>query len=301
MILPFSDELEIGFLSKIFDKKNESYKLFWFQAIVNKVMSGKNCLTYDEIINEMIADSWYMVTEYKLNLGPSDTMEALIRYIFENNNIKSNEKNEEIISFLEQCEDKRVKDMKRTLTNEVPYRLQKPFIKQIEKDVWNGPKKVLVEQINRKKRLIYYFNELSGIKTSIIVQQEWIDYIKKNENIIKGWIQYNLIIYLQKRNPNVPGIADKLNPPRSRKLNKVIKYWKTILDITPVYEIFAHEELNKKNLSIDHFVPWSYVAHDEFWNLHPTTKISTAVKIIIYRIGNYIFRNYVKKNIFLTV
>ncbi|MBE5919975.1 MAG: hypothetical protein E7272_09045 [Pseudobutyrivibrio ruminis] len=26
-----------------------------------------------------------------------------------------------------------------------------------------------------------------------------------------------------------------------------------------------------KDISIDHFVPWSYVAHDEMWNLNPTT------------------------------
>lgn len=28
----------------------------------------------------------------------------------------------------------------------------------------------------------------------------------------------------------------------------------------------------EKDISIDHFVPWSYVANDEIWNLHPTTK-----------------------------
>ena len=35
---------------------------------------------------------------------------------------------------------------------------------------------------------------------------------------------------------------------------------------------------NKKAISIDHFVPWSYVAHDELWNLHPTTKSVNSSK-----------------------
>ena len=50
---------------------SESYKLFWFQAIVNQVHEGETVLTYSTLINEMIADWWYMVLEYKLNLGPS--------------------------------------------------------------------------------------------------------------------------------------------------------------------------------------------------------------------------------------
>lgn len=52
-------------------EKSESYKLFWFQAIVNKAIAGRESLSYNELIDDMIADSWYMVSEYKLNLGPA--------------------------------------------------------------------------------------------------------------------------------------------------------------------------------------------------------------------------------------
>lgn len=70
-----------------------------------------------------------------------------------------------------------------------------------------------------------------------------------------------LIIYLQKRNPSVPGIADKLFPPVERKLEKVKRYWKAIIDVEPVYDIYGNYRLTDKDISIDHFVPWSYVAH----------------------------------------
>ena len=89
---------------------------------------------------------------------------------------------------------------------------------------------------------------------------------------------YSMIIYLQKRNPSVPGIADKLYPPQERKLEKVKKYWKLLLTLQPVYEIYGHVQLSDKDISIDHFVPWSYVAHDEFWNLHPTTRSINSSK-----------------------
>ena len=36
--------------------------------------------------------------------------------------------------------------------------------------------------------------------------------------------------------------------------------------------------MGAKGMSIDHFVPWSYVAHDEFWNLSPTTRSANSSK-----------------------
>lgn len=77
---------------------------------------------------------------------------------------------------------------------------------------------------------------------------------------------------------SVPGIADKLMPPQERKLEKVKKYWKLILTLEPVKEIYGGNILTEKDISIDHFVPWSYVAHDEMWNLNPTTKSINSSK-----------------------
>lgn len=272
MQLPYSETIDIKYLARLFDKKSESYKLFWFLAIVNMVSDGKSYLTYNELIDEMVADSWYMVTEYRLNLGPSDTLEALVKYIYEISGFKTDEKRDNILSYLNRCNDKKVAAMKRIITQNVPYRLQSPFTEQITESMWKGSRKQLAENINREKRVIYYFTELAGMKTAIKIQPEWCDYISKNKEILIGWVRYNLIMYLQRRNPNVPGIADKLDYPRRRQLNLVIKYWKKIMEIKPVCEIYLNESLTDKNISIDHFVPWSYVTHNELWNLHPTTK-----------------------------
>lgn len=87
-----------------------------------------------------------------------------------------------------------------------------------------------------------------------------------------------MILYIQKRNPSVPGIADKLRPPQERKLEKVKRYWKLILPLEPVREIYGDQILTDTDISIDHFVPWSYVAHDEMWNLNPTTKSINSSK-----------------------
>ncbi|WP_313256618.1 hypothetical protein [Lacrimispora sp.] len=255
MQLPYSEYLNVERLGRLLDKMSVSYKIFWFQAIVNKVVSGKETLTYQELINEMIADSWYKVSEYKLNLGPSDTLETLVHHIYEICGMKTSEKKAYILRYLEQCKDKKVSDMKETLTYHVPYRLQAPFVEKFVGSEWNISKQNLASRLNQEKRLIYYFSDICGMNTSIFIRSEWSGYIRKNQEILKWWIQYNLIMYLQRRNPNVPGISCKLKPPQNRKLNRVFKYWKTIMEIAPVNDIYGNEVLTGETLSIDHFIP----------------------------------------------
>lgn len=279
MQLPYSEELNIEYLGRLFDNTSESYKFFWFKAIVAKVTEGRSELTYEELVDEMIADAWYMVTEYHLNLGPKDTLENLVNLIkAKNPELKSCEKKSVIIEFLKDIDDKEIIRKKRILTYNVPYRLQSPFMENLKGKAWNEGECELVLKINQEKHLMYYFTALNGLSTIIKVQKDWVKYIQKNQEIIHGWLEYNMILYLQRRNPSVPGIADKIVPPQERKLEKVKKYWKLILTLTPVKEIYGGNVLTERDISIDHFVPWSYVAHDEMWNLNPTTKSINSSK-----------------------
>jgi len=65
MKLPEYKNLDTQHLQRLFDNMSECYKLFWFQAIVNAVKEGKELISYDDLVNEMIASAWYMVSEYK--------------------------------------------------------------------------------------------------------------------------------------------------------------------------------------------------------------------------------------------
>lgn len=272
MELPHSEEPGVQYLGRIFDKTSECYKFFWFQAILTKLEEGKSVFSFEELVDEMIAAAWYMVSEYHLNLGPKDNLEKAVRHIHETTNIKPSEKKEEILRYLRGCRDQEVLAIKKILIKNVPYRLQAPFMPQVSNKELDSRMEERICRINEQKHLIYYFNRYNGLDTTIRIQPEWLLYFRKNREIIKGWLQYNMITYLQKRNPSVPGIADKLSPPRERKLEKVLQYWRLIMELRPVREIFHQEIVTEKELSIDHFVPWSYVAHDEFWNLHPTTR-----------------------------
>lgn len=278
MQLPYSEELDVGQLSRLFGNTSECYKFFWFKAILTKIREGRCEFSFEELVNEMIAEAWYMVTEYHLNLGPRDNLELLVLHLHHTTGIKPSEKKSVILSCLENCSDKFVVRLKKVLTENVPYRLLAPFLPDLKSCDFDCSVYERINKINQHQRLMYYFREYNGIYTQIGMDSDWIEYIKKNQEIIYGWLQYHMIIYLQKRNPSVPGIADKLFPPVERKLEKVKRYWKAIIDVEPVYDIYGNYRLTDKDISIDHFVPWSYVAHDELWNLHPTTKSINSQK-----------------------
>ena len=278
MQLPKSEQLNIASLSRLFDNKSECYKLFWFQAILNHVCKGQQEISFEELIDDMIANAWYMVTEYHLNLGPRDKLEEAVNYISSITAMLPNVKQQEVLDWLKSCTDPAVIRYKRILTLNVPFRLQAPFLDRFRCDTWNCGSRELSERINRQERLIYYFLEYAGLNTKIHIVPEWMEYLQENQEILRGWIQYNIILYLQRRNPSVPGISDKLYPPQERKLEKVKKYWKLLSALVPIREIYGENLLASDNISIDHFVPWSYVAHDEFWNLHPTTRAINSSK-----------------------
>ena len=280
MFLPYADNLKIDYLSRVFDRNRISncYKYFWFMAILQLISEEKNSFTYDELITEMVADAWYMVAEYNLRLGPNNTthnLEEAVKYLFHDlykEKIPSSVQKEKLLSILSVEQDRQYLAYKKKLTDNVPYCLQSPFYDSSNRLLKN-PGKNTINQINLQSRLMYYFDSYRQLQTSIVIDEEWAGYYIKNRQILMDWTRYNLIGYLQDRNPAVPGIANKIIPPYKRKLDLVTKYWKVVINADPSLEdIYGGNKLEDIALSIDHFVPWQYVAHDELWNLHPTTK-----------------------------
>ena len=70
-----------------------------------------------------------------------------------------------------------------------------PFYDEIaiERSMWNGSKQILTDEINRQRRLMYYFASISGLGTVIEVNATWADYLFRHKEILKGWTQLKLI------------------------------------------------------------------------------------------------------------
>jgi hypothetical protein len=94
-----------------------------------------------------------------------------------------------------------------------------------------------------------------------------------------GFCLWHLANYLQKNNPNVPNVTAKLFRPEHRDLKQARMFWGSVMEDTQLVRcIYTREPLSSNDFSLDHFIPWSFVAHDLLWNLVPTTKSVNSKK-----------------------
>ena len=74
MNLPYSEQLDIGHFDRFFDNTSECYKFFWFKAILSKISEGKTEYTYEELVDEMIAEAWlwifYFIVQLDYTINP---------------------------------------------------------------------------------------------------------------------------------------------------------------------------------------------------------------------------------------
>ncbi len=283
IILPNDGSVDLNSFSRILENKlSSSYKIFWFFGIYEEIIMGNKYISFRKLVCRMIVRAWYPVTQYKLSLGIQDRLFDLVILIHEKYNIPCDMNKNKLLELIENIEDVEVEKRIKTLHDYVPYRLLTPFFTRelaiVKEDFKkNGIKrnKFIAELTNLDERTIY---KIDVNNKRIEINDSWYKYISANQAIIYGWMHYNLVCYLQKRNPNVPAIPFKITAPGKRDLSKATKLWieinrdKTVSDIYTGKELTEENFSNYGNLSIDHFIPWSFVLHDELWNLAPTFK-----------------------------
>ena len=92
--------------------------------------------------------------------------------------------------------------------------------------------------------------------------------------MIKGWCLWHFAKFLQVRNPNVPAIINKITADgeqeRRNALRKQRAFWNGVIDKSGgVCCLYSGKPLTKDGFDLDHYVPWSFVGHDNIWNLIP--------------------------------
>ena len=292
--LPQSKYLDSNKLAAIFSNTTNSYKFFWFGEIIKRAIQGVEVDSIRHIVEDMLISAYYMVNECKLKLGFNDKLEETVKYIYDKYRIQTNLFYKQLkIEFNNQSvyDDIIVAGSIDLLKNYVPFCLLSPFVgrTKIEKRFSRSNINLFNETYENQKKndgitIPYRFGIISGIDTEIMLDNNFIDYVENNYGILNDFAKYNLVEYLQKKNPSVPGIINKLEPAVARDLKKVIDFYKDVVtyDNSKIYDIYTGKELKDivkdKELSIDHFIPWSYVAHDEIWNLTPTIKSINSSK-----------------------
>ena len=279
--LKYKNDLNIDSFIHMLDDTAECYKFYWLDALLKLFSLGKTEIVFDDLINQMIADAWYSVVEYHLHLGPKNAsgkiMNSLERAVIKLSQLTNipNDADRDTIILAGKENDRELHGEKDQLTKNVPYRMLSPFMHEVKGNdrIWDQKKRLIayIEQLNKKECIPYQITDGAGLKKHVVINEEWQDFFMDNFVTISGWIEVKKVRYLQGRNPGVPGIIYKLVPEnnKQRKLRYVRNLWNTIIETKPVYDIYSEKLLGLNDFDIDHFVPWSFVANDELWNLLP--------------------------------
>ncbi|EKD09466.1 HNH endonuclease domain-containing protein [Limnospira platensis] len=280
--LPNSDHLNIAALSALFVHTTNSYKYLFFWSLLD-ILARQNfhkslSISFREIIIEMLANAWYPHNYFKLSFGSqdkiADKLDTLALKVGEPI-LKFRDPDKKLLRTTIGEQD--LEDIVNYITRYVPFRLLMPFMRKqlkgidIDHGVDREMPKVAQRYFDICKPLYCFDSTVKQECRGIILHSEWVSYLKENYAIVRGWVCWEWLKYMQKCNPNVPAVANKLFPPQKRdSLSSQTKYWKLVLQHTELRCIYSGTILTPNNISIDHYLPWSYVAHDRLWNLVPT-------------------------------
>lgn len=287
----YSNYLDIEGFSRMMNNPTCCYKFYWLEAIVQLISQNKKEATYDEIINEMIANAWYSVVEFHVHLSGilgngeiKDGLEKAVLNLHKLSGLQSNASKVEIKNKILEF-DRELKNDKMVLTKNVPYKALSGFANRGAESInLNSSAGIMMEyynRLNRKDRALpYTFGTQNGLERKIVFHDSWIRMIQDNTVSILGWIQYEKVRWLQNHNPEVPGLVYKLAPldEKMRKLVHVRNLWQGVLEITDMVDVFKDELIRKEAYAVDHFIPWSFVMNDELWNLMPMDSSLNSAK-----------------------
>jgi hypothetical protein len=105
----------------------------------------------------------------------------------------------------------------------------------------------------------------------ISIQPLWQNYFQRHMKLLRDFCFWNLTLFLQQRNPNIPDIPNKLLRPEVRQpLTAQRRYWKKVFEAEVSLKcIYSNKELSADAYDVEHFVPYGFVAHHQLWNLIP--------------------------------
>jgi hypothetical protein len=277
MNLPFAANLLTNKLASSFANTSATYKFYWLIAIIELVENGQINIKKREIFSRMISNSWYTVNYFHVSFGKQDLIQNAVEDILKFENLAIDIKKDNLISILENSKNIETKKSLEHFNLNVPHWFLSPWFPKI-KDENNSKykKRIYSSSQNFENGCLYGLYE-----DLIIINPIWISYLKSNSKILKDFCYWNLSLFLQSRNPNVPDIPNKLIKPaiRNTLTKQRTNYWNIVFkELGSVNCIFTDKKLQIDNFAIDHFIPHAFVSHDLIWNLIPIDKSFNSSK-----------------------
>ncbi len=285
MNLPNHQNLPIHHLAKAFNNTATSYKFYWFYVLIQMIKKEHEQTNILELLVRMVAAVWYPVHYYKLSYGVQDKLGHIAQSALElkvlglSMNTPPEKVVKSILGYIINHPNSDLAKQIRSLGEYVPYRFVRPWCYDLiekglkDKKVNNRIQEIFTgDYTEQTLQLPYYFTG-----KMVVFNEAWFHYFRQHLKIMEDFCLWNLLKYVQKRNPNVPNIVSKLFPPakKDRNLSTQRKFWNIIYTYTdePLRCLFSNYQINVKQYDLDHFIPWSFVTHNQIWNLVPVVPI----------------------------
>lgn len=271
MNLPHYQSLPIGKLSSVFTNTSATYKFYWFLAILELVKEGNTYIHKQRLFSRMISNSWYTVNYFYVSFGKQDLIQDAVKTILTIENLRVNENRNTINTILENTQKIETIKILNHFDKNVPHWFISSWFSGTRNDIYSLSQ-------NFDHGCIYRLE-----RDDIEINPIWIPYLQMNSKILKEFCFWNLSLFLQKRNPNVPDIPNKISKSlvRNSLMKQTNEYWKLVFsELGSIDCIFTNSKLifEEKKFAIDHFVPHAFVSHDLIWNLIPIDKIFNSSK-----------------------
>ena len=267
MTIPQSKTLSTNAMNRVFDTTTATYKFYWLLALLDMhVKEQKNEMQALDVAARMVAYAWYPIEYFRLSFGKGDSMSKIIPDVASLTGITVDDRLEDKSKTISNAilGNRVVKKKVRILLNNVPFRFQKPWIDTTDNS-----------EMQRRSQSFendcLYSLTGRGEEITVTINPRWSRYLTNNYDVLRDFALWNLTLFLQSKNPNVPNIAGKLLRPEVREpLTKYKKYWNKVIEIGgPIRCIYKDTSLGKNEYDLDHFIPWSFVSHNQNWNLIP--------------------------------
>ena len=290
--LPLHGGLDIAAFSRLFDDTTNSYRFLFFRSLLDCIEIGEMKPGFDgtiplaQILKGLALNAWYPHSVFKLNFGTQDQigrfLSALPGNVIEKL-MDTSAKNKKDLYEIE-IDQKALRFFKRY----VPFRLLNPFFADLKRSPSTEEIPSLAYERSSLSQFappLYRFDSRTPSHCkNMIVDERWLDYLRRNKPIVESWFAWNWLMYMQRRNPYTPELHMKLFRPLEREsLNAQTRFWKDIMLAVAAEGnefrcIYSGAILQPEKISLDHFLPWSFIGHDENWNLIPTTATVNSSK-----------------------
>ena len=187
MKLPYSDELNIGYLSRLFDNTTNCYKFFWFMSLLDiyKETQVAN-ISFRQILIKMTAKAWKYVFLLNGRFSQSDQLPLYLKTVMESAKIKFNATETEVEAILDSNYEKlKMKSILCPLLKNVPFRFLSPWI------VFTSNDEVMKKSWDKDFRCPYELYE-----DHIIVSELWGEAFIDLYDTLQLLAEYKLEAYL---------------------------------------------------------------------------------------------------------